>query len=194
MLRRTAGAHAEANPLLRRSLEIYRKRLGENHTGVGSALQNLAELALITRRAEDLEWLDEQAQALHQRSQSLPEDHLHRSGCLLLQGTLRLARGDASGSEPMLREAAQRRRTVLSPTHWLTAYAESFLGICLSQQGRFDEAAPLLVAGYPRIAMQFGRNDPRSQRTLRAVIEACEATSQPAEAQRYRAMLMTGPP
>ena len=62
-----------------------------------------------------------------------------------------IRQGRAAEVEPGLRRLIEHRRSSLGDDHWRIAQARSILGACLSAQGRFDEAEPLLVAAYERL-------------------------------------------
>ncbi len=52
----------------------------------------------------------------------------------------------------MTAERWQRIRRRLPAGHWRTAAAESVLGACLGDLGRYAEAEPLLLDAYPILA------------------------------------------
>ncbi|HEY3245104.1 MAG TPA: serine/threonine-protein kinase [Phycisphaerae bacterium] len=188
-IRSVRGNQDEAETLYRQVLAIFRTRVGDDHALVFATLQSLAELLVARQDRAGVDALYAEALALQQRIKGLPEDNLQHSGCLLLTGVLLVGRDDPAAAEPLLRECIERRRRVLSPDHWLTAYAENMLGGCLTALQHFDEAEALLIRSYPRVRDTIGRHDERALRALQRIIDLYDAWGRPADAERYRALL-----
>ncbi len=134
--------------------------------------------------------LIEPVSALHERTLSLPDDHPDRSGVLMLLGLLYLGQDDASLAEPLLREAAQlRARHLPAMHHWLTPYAESLLGECLTRLERFEEAEPLLRSAAESLRRNKGPGHHRTIEVIERLIGLYERWGRHELACEYRAML-----
>ena len=88
-----------------------------------------------------------------------------------------------------MRESVEILRSTLSPDSLTVAFAECMLGEALVGQGRFDEAEPLLVAGYQRIAASVERPGFATLDTLNRVVALYDSWGRLDEAARYRADL-----
>jgi eukaryotic-like serine/threonine-protein kinase len=115
-------------------------------------------------------------------------------------GRSRLAAGDWSTAEALLREALAIRE-VEKPRHWQTAEVRSLLGGALMGQKKTAEAAPLLRSGYEGMARSAAAiqvvDRPRLAEALDRLIAAGEAAGTKAELAAWkaeRARLATGGP
>ena len=68
-LYRTQGKYAEAEPLYRRSLAIWEKSLGSEHSHVATSLENYAALLRQTARADQAEKLEARAKAIRAKDE-----------------------------------------------------------------------------------------------------------------------------
>ncbi|HEY3241803.1 MAG TPA: serine/threonine-protein kinase, partial [Phycisphaerae bacterium] len=185
-LRSLRGDDGDALALYRRALDILRPHFGDEHSSVFSTRQGLAELLVATGDRASVDALYAEIAALEDSTRAQPPDSLQHSGWELLMGVLCLGRDDAVRAEALLHQCAEHRRQVLSPEHWLTAYAENMLGGALTALGHYEEAEPLLLHSYPRIRDTLGRNDDRTFRARRRIVDMYEAWGRPADASRYR--------
>ena len=93
-------------------------------------------------------------------------------------------------AEPLLREALTIRRMRRNfPGDWKTAKTESVLGACLTGLGKYGEAEPYLLRGYPIIAKDKGSDHRRTIEAIQRVINLYEAWNKPDKAAKYRAIL-----
>jgi tetratricopeptide (TPR) repeat protein len=170
-LMKSAGDLVTAEELYRQAYEQIRKLRGPDHPSAGSVLFNLLHVLGEKGDGAGLEEIEQEFLAQRQRALALPDDHPSRSGSALHLGQLRLFQDDPVGAEPLLSECVELRRAALSPTHWLTAYAEGVLGECLAIQRRYAEAEPLLLRAEQALRVQLGPGDERSTRTLLALVK-----------------------
>ena len=63
--------------------------------------------------------------------------------------------------------------------HWQTAEARTFLGLCLTIEGRYDEAEKQLLAGGPPDDAE------RSSQNRQALVYLYQVWGRPDQAQRY---------
>jgi len=130
-----------AKPLLRRALAIVEKNLGEEHTNVGAALNNLASLLQATNRLEAAEPLMRRALAINEQSYG-PEHPRVAIGLSnlahLLQATHRLEE-----AEPLIRRALEIDEQSYGPEHPDVARDLNNLACLLQDTNRLQEAEPL---------------------------------------------------
>jgi serine/threonine-protein kinase len=183
MLLRDTGQFDEALAYFRRIGEIDRRRLGPDHPYVGL---NLFEQGLTHARmdayAEALRRYEEADAALRR---TLPETHNYVIEVTSGRGIAHLRMGAPEQAEPLLRRVVALRTEVNGPDSWWTGIARSALGECLMVQERYAEAEPLLLSGYQIVR---DANGPVPS-TLRRLAAFYDATGQPDEAERYRALL-----
>jgi tetratricopeptide (TPR) repeat protein len=183
------GRHAEAVPLYAEALEIRRALRGEAHWSYGSTLLQLTQAHLALQDHAAIAVRQREAQRLLELSRTLPGTDPHRSGAPLLVGTLAMEQGDPGAAEPFLREAATIRAGVLGEDAYLTAYAESVLGMCLFRLGHVEHAEELLERSTRNIRANYSPGNVRVVETVRRAIEFHERTGRPEKAEDYRALL-----
>ena len=71
-----------------------------------------------------------------------------------------------------------------------TARAESLLGACLSMQGRFEEAEPLLIRSFNKLRTDRGEADVMTQNTILRIIHLYETWERPDAAAEWREKLV----
>jgi lipopolysaccharide biosynthesis regulator YciM len=129
-----------------------------------------------------------------------PSDRETLATALAESGRSRLAAGDWTAAEAMLREALAIRE-VEKPQHWATAEDRSLLGGALMGEKKAAEAAPLLRSGSEGMARSAAAiplvDRPRLAEALDRLIAAGEAAGTTAELAAWkaeRAKLPTGGP
>jgi tetratricopeptide (TPR) repeat protein len=142
ILQLSKAQHAQAEPLMRRALEIDEQSYGKEHPNVASSLNNLATLLQDTNRLAEAEPLmqrvveiDEQSYGKEHPQVAIPLNNLAQ----LLQATNRLAE-----AEPLMRRALEIDEHSYGPEHPQVAIPLSNLGEILRMLNRLDEAEPLL--------------------------------------------------
>jgi len=100
-------------------------------------------------------------------------------------------------AEPLLREC-QAIQEKVQPEAWETALTRSILGGALMGQEKYDEAGPLLIAGYEGMKLREATIPPirKSSLTdaLERLVEFYQATGKPDEAAKWRKELEASRP
>jgi serine/threonine-protein kinase len=139
----------EAEPMLMRSLEIYRDLHGDHHLRVAHTEAHVGMLHLARGHGREAERWFRQSLATHDRADT-PALHSARPYPMTGLGEALLLRGRAAEAEPILREALRIRETS-TPGHWRIAEAQSALAEDLIRLGRLEEADRLLSAAERRM-------------------------------------------
>jgi tetratricopeptide (TPR) repeat protein len=152
---------AEAEPLMRRVVEIMEANLSPNHPNIATALNNLAQLLRATNRLVEAEPL--MRRALKIDEDSLGPDHPDvardlNNLALLLQITNRLAE-----AEPLMRRALKINENSFGQGHPQVARALNNLALLLQATNRLAEAEPLMRRAVEIIEASLGSAHPKSQ-------------------------------
>ena len=115
MLLQDMGRLQDAEPLLRESLAISRKALGEEHADVGTSLNNLGLLLQDMGRFEDAEPLYRGSLEIWRKT--LGEEHQNVGQSLNNLGSLMKAMGRLHDAEPLYRKSLEIRRKALGSEH-----------------------------------------------------------------------------
>jgi serine/threonine-protein kinase len=108
---------------------------------------------------------------------------------LITQGLIWDKAGKSQESEAILREAVRLRTNSLPKEHFWVALANGALGEFLTNQGRYDEAEPLLLESYENLKSSQGTNNPRTRLALKRLVALYEASGNSGAAEKYRALL-----
>jgi serine/threonine protein kinase/Tfp pilus assembly protein PilF len=181
------GKLAEAEPLLRQALEARHRVLGPEHPDTRVSMNNLALVLLDRRRPAEAEPILRQSLRV-ERTQ--PRNLPALANTLTALGRALNDNGKVREAEPLLHEAREIRRKVLPKGHWRTASTESVLGGCLTKQGRYDVAEPLLLNSYPTIASAPGMPPAQARQALERIVALYEAWGKPEQAAAWRVKLM----
>jgi len=133
--------HAEAEPLMRRVVDITEKSMGEGHPNFAAALNNLVQLLHATNRLEEAEPLMRRALEIDERSYGPEHPNVAirlNSLAQLLQATNRL-----EAAEPLMRRALQIDERSDGPEHPDVARDLNNLARLLKATNRLQEAEPL---------------------------------------------------
>jgi tetratricopeptide (TPR) repeat protein len=125
------------------------------------------------------------------RRGTLGPDHRDTLATLTNLAVILSELGRHADALPHWRELAAARERAAAGS-WQAAEAQSRLGGCLAALGRRDEAEPLLLATYERLAAAKGipaAQAYRPEEALRRVIALYEAWGKPDEAAKWRARL-----
>jgi tetratricopeptide (TPR) repeat protein len=167
---------AEAEPLMRRALQIDERSYGPDHPTVATRLNNLAGLLYATNRLAEAEPLYRRALQIDERSYGPGHPEVARdlnNLALLLQATNRLAE-----AEPLMRRALQIDEHSYGPDHPTVARDLNNLALLLQATNRLAEAEPLsrravtLIHAFRR---RTGHEHPHLEATLanhRRLLEA----------------------
>ena len=162
------GDPEAGEPLLRESLGVRRRILGEDHPYVAVSLNELAGARLATGDVDAATDLFERALALRRRV--LDEGHPHIAYSLVGLGRAYMEAGRTSGAEPLFREAIQIREAALPDDHELIFEARSHLGASLAARGA-PEGNGLLRQSYESLLASRGP-DARQTREARERLDA----------------------
>ncbi len=154
VLLQNTGRLDEAEELLRESLAMRRELFGPKGAGVAPALNNLGFLLELQKRhGEAEETFREALEIVHDK---LGEEHFAAANVLRNLAVVQLSQGDAEAAEASARQAVEIMRDTYG--HWRVADAESVLGQCLVEQGRYEEAGVLLERSFPLLRDIKGSN------------------------------------
>ncbi len=143
------GRYAEAERLLRESTANWEKSIGPDMLDLSDNWMDLARvLAKLDRPAEALPYAEK---TLALRATKLGATNSSANEARDQVITLRLATRDWPGAETLLRASIAEYEKSMRADHPLVAYTGGQLGAALLGQGRFDEAEPLLLAGWKAI-------------------------------------------
>lgn len=131
----------EAEPLFKRSLEIYTRLLPPGHPDVATATNNLAFQYQITDRLEEAERLYKSA--LEMREKALPATSPAIAESLNNIAQVYKHQGRTEEAIPLLRRSLDIRLRSLKPSDPLIAQSLANLGAAYERQGWFREAEPL---------------------------------------------------
>jgi tetratricopeptide (TPR) repeat protein len=166
-----------------------RAALGPDHPGTITSTSNLG---LVLRSRGKLEEADELLRTALDATRGQPGDQsLEIAGKLDSLALVRLARGLPAEAETLLRESLALR-IAREPDGWRRYDTTSMLGESLAQQGRHDEAEPLLVEAWERIAPPAARAE-RKRDALVRLIENYRAWGRREELARFEALLAAPP-
>ncbi len=132
----------EAEPLLRRALEIETAAFGENHPAVARGLNNLGQLLKDTNRLEDAEPL--LRRALEISEAHFGEQHPTVAICSNNLATLLHDTNRVEEAEPLLRRALEIDSACFGEQHPNVAIRLNNLGQILKDTSRVEEAEPLM--------------------------------------------------
>ncbi|MEP0753036.1 tetratricopeptide repeat protein [Trichocoleus sp. Lan] len=155
------GFYQQAEPWLKRCVEVTESRLGAEHFHVATSLNNLAILYGNQGRYSEAEPLCLQAIEIHNKS--LPADHPRIATHLNNLAILYRNQGRYSEAEPLCLQAIEIDKKSLPADHPRIATSLNNLAELYRNQGRYSEAEPLclqaieihkksLPADHPRIA------------------------------------------
>ena len=163
LLQRTSRL-GEAEPLMRRALEIDETTFGEQHPTVATRLNNLAYLLHHTNRIEEAEPLLRRALAIDVAA--FGERHPHvavrlNNLAMLLQDTNRIAE-----SEPLMRRALEIDEAAFGEQHPTVAKRLNNLAHLLHHTNRSEEAEPLMRRALTIDVAAFGEQHPTVANSL----------------------------
>ena len=148
----------EAEPLIRRALEIAEATFGKHHPIVAICLNNLATLLKDTDRIEEAEALMRRALAIAEAAfgNQHPTATVHLSNlATLLKDTNRI-----DEAEPLMRRALEIAETTFGKQHPTVAIRLNNLALLLLDTNRIDEAEPLMRRALEINMASFGEQHP----------------------------------
>ncbi len=181
LLLNSKAASAEAEPLMRRALEIAEAAYGPDHPTVAIALNNLAHLLKDTNHLAGAEPLLRRALAVAEAAYGT--DHPTVAIALnnlahLLQATNRL-----SEAEPLMRRVAEILEAAYGPDHPTVATAHNNLAGLLQATNRLAEAEPLMRRALAIDEAAYGPDHPTVAIALNNLAGLLQATNRQAESE-----------
>ncbi|MCP4548432.1 MAG: tetratricopeptide repeat protein [bacterium] len=182
--------HDEAGERLDGIMETVKTKTGDSDSpDVAAVLDNMGFLAEC--REEYVEAEGYYMEALHMRER-LFDNRPHPDIAKTLNRLARLmaAIGDDGRGAEYIEECLRILGDPRFPQdHWRIVYAKIIRGACLTLQGRYAEAEPLLRDGLPIITEITGEKSYYVRDTLGHLVRLYEAWGNPVDAARYRALL-----
>jgi len=171
----------EAEPLMKRALEIAEKFFGHDHPNVATALNNLAQLLQATNRLKEAEPLMKRALEIDQAS--FGPDHPKVAIRLnnlaqLLQATNRLKE-----AEPLMKRALEIDEKSFGPDHPDVAIDLNNLAGLLQATNRLKEAEPLMIKVLEIVEKSLGPEHTKVATALNNLAGLLQATNRLQEAE-----------
>jgi tetratricopeptide (TPR) repeat protein len=175
------GFYEQAEPWFKQSLEVSRRRLGEDHPDVAISLSNLALLYTVQGRYEEAEPLYLQGLELGKRL--LEENHPDVAQFLNNLAELYCCQGRYSEAEPLHLQALKLRKRLLRDNHPDVAQSLNNLAELYRSQGRYKEAEPLHLQALELRKRLSGENHPNVARSLNNLAELYRSQGRYSEAE-----------
>ncbi len=158
---RELGAYEEAGVHLVQAHALYREHLGDRHTLTIATLREVAANQQAVEQVEEAERTLRAALALN------PNEELRLQILEDLAYNMRVA-GKLEDSEKLYRQVLDGRRKLLGDSHIDVAAVMINLGMLYSAEGlaKYDEAEPLLIAGFNLTQELLGPEHPNTIRSL----------------------------
>jgi len=144
------GKLTEAEPFYRDALEKCRRVLGEEHPDTLDSIANMAGLMQAQGKPSEAEPL--LREVLEKRLRLLGEEHPDTQMSMVNLAELLELQQKWAEAEPVWRDLLAVRTKLLQRDDWRVANIKSRLGGALTAQGKFGDAAPLLIDGYQALA------------------------------------------
>ena len=176
---------AAGDAALREGEAIFRKLLSPSHLWLGDNLRNQAISSYEQGRFLDALKTDDEALKIYLESFGPQYDNYPTA--LITEGLILNKMGQSSEGEAILRNALQLRIESLPRDHFWVALAKDALGECLTTEGRYAEAEPLLLTGYSDLKTRLGKNNPMSLTAAQRLHELYTAWNKPTEAAAFAA-------
>jgi len=176
-----ASLHAEAEPLMQRSLKINKKSFGKNSPHVATVLNNRAHMLRETNRFAEAEPLMRRALKIDEKSFGKNHPNVARdlnNLAQLLQDTNRLAE-----AEPLMRRALEIDEKSLGENHPNVAIDLNNLAQLLKDINRLAEAEPLMRRALEIDEKSLGENHPNVAIDLNNLAQLLKDTNRLAEAE-----------
>lgn len=177
----------EAEPLARSLVTVTRKLYGEESAPTAGALLNLATILRARNDVQPALELFQQAVRLRRAIAPLDESELAKA--LSGEGAALLDVRRPAEAEAPLRECLVLRERNLPPHHPSVELTRNMLGAVLMEQGRYDDAEPLLVSSWETLRAVPSGGPELHRSCLERLIALYERWKKPDEAQRYQADL-----
>ncbi len=144
-----SGRHAEAEPMLRVSIDRDRAALGPHSDAVADSLVQLGNVYGATERFDESEAAFREAIAIF--TQTYGEDSYHVAHVLNELSNMLQDKPDLAGAEAALRESLAIRLRTVGPDHRDTLIVGHNLLVLLEAEGRIREALPQRIEAVARL-------------------------------------------
>jgi serine/threonine-protein kinase len=178
---------AAADAALREAEAIFHKLVSPRSLWLADNLRNQA--ALLYEQGRFAESLERVTKTLELYRENFGTHYDNYPTALIIHGLILNKTGKAQEGEATLREAVRLRTNSLPKEHFWVALANDALGECLMNQGRYDEAEPLLLQSYENLKSSQGTNNPRTRLALQRLVALYQASGNSGAAEKYRALL-----
>jgi tetratricopeptide (TPR) repeat protein len=181
LLLNAKALHAEAEPLLRRTLAIHEKNFGADHPDVATCLNNLAQLLKATNRLIEAEALMRRAVAIDEKT--LPPDHPNVVTHLSNLAALLFTTNRFDEAEPLMCRALDIDEKNFGPDHPNIGLRLNNLAQLLVATNRLVEAEPLMWRSLTIDEKSFGPDHPNVATRLNNLVGLLRATNRLKEAE-----------
>ncbi|MEH2084613.1 MAG: tetratricopeptide repeat protein [Nostoc sp.] len=168
------GLYQQAEPWLKRCLELTQNRLSLEHIDVATSLNNLALLYETTGRYKEAEPLLEKALALRKRL--LGEEHTDVATNLSYLALIYESTGRYSEAELLYQQALELWKRLVGEEHHHVATSLNNLGALYCYTRRYSEAEPLLKQALKLRKRLLGDNHPDVATSLNNLAQLYEST------------------
>jgi len=182
----------QAGQVAQRALDLARETYGAEHMVVSSSLTTCATVQQC--RGDYVAAERMLVEVLEMRRRLCGPDgtpvisSLNNLACLLL------TKGDIDRAGERFREGLTIAQQTLPPGHWLIPFMQAGQAACFTAQGQVQQAEPLLLESYRRLAIAVGRTNARTRQVITHLIELYEEWDKPEAAAQWRARLSTSQP
>jgi len=177
--------YADAEPLLRRALEIRTALHGEGDARTLTSRNNLAILLLKSGRAAEAEPLLLAVLEAWERLGVPTHPNAITAAYNYAEVERQLGRFEAA--QATFLEVLERGERGLPENHWLRSLHRSRYGELLLDLGRLDEAEPILVESHAKLSRLLGEDHERTRRAAEALARLRRLRDEPGSAPERRA-------
>jgi len=187
---RMQGKYAPAELLYGQTLRLERRVLGPEKFGTLESMGGLGLTDYLQGKYGQAEEL--LSQTLAGRRHTLGPENPDTLDTMSDLGLVNHAQGKFAASEALAREAFEGDRKT-RPDDWRRFFAESLLGASLAGQKKYDEAEPLLIAGYQGMDAGKGKiavpDRYRPDRAGEWIVQLYQAWGKPGKAAEWQQRL-----
>jgi len=183
------GRLEEAASAYREALDIRREFLGEQHPYVAILCRSLGTVLYRQHKLAEAESVFRDELSLRRKQEPVDEVQI-----LIVLNTLAKVlreQGKSSEAELICRDDLAIREKRF-PDAWDTFHTRTLLGSTLLEQKKYQEAEVFLASAYKDMLRQKDRTSEEGQfifETLQCLMDLCEATGRPDEADKWRNVL-----
>lgn len=192
MTQRRNGKFAEARDTAERVYTAAKKTLGPEHPSTLTYMNNLAQARQSAGDPESAEVLYRQALEIRTRlagpSATSTLTVLNNLGLLLCE------QKRPEEALPMLEEVRAGLGAALPAGHWMLGASSGYVGDCLTDLGRYDEAETLLLSGRATLEKALGPDHPRCTTIAKALAKLYTAWNKPEQAAEWAAKSVENAP